>query len=94
MSFHVPSPSVIQKYGVRKKESSTQLIFIGLNENDRSLPSRLVSRTPWEMLVFYEVNAPKTLTQQMTNDLVNQAFQICTEKVMCPIREQTPEYIC
>lgn len=37
MSLHVPSHSFIQKYGVRRKESFTQLIFIGLNKNDRSL---------------------------------------------------------
>lgn len=32
------------------------------------------------MLVFNEVNASKILIQQVTSNLANQDFQICTEK--------------
>lgn len=62
------------------RESFTQPILIELNKKDRSPPSRLVSRTLRNVLVLYEVYAKKICIQQMTDDLMNQVFQIWTEK--------------
>ena len=50
------------------RESFIQPMLTGLGKKDRSLPSRLAFRTPENMLVLYEVNVPKMLIQQMTDD--------------------------